>query len=64
MESPVEPRTLRVGLRMTVMAIQHSEMDTLPRTEFSYMSCTELYSTMVANDVRVPQTQYRTWEGS
>ena len=49
---------------MSVMAIQHSEMDTLPRTEFSYMSCTELYSTMVANDVRVPQTQYRTWEGS
>ena len=60
MESPVEPRTLRVGLRMAVMAIQHSKMDTLYPTEFSYTRCTDLYSTMAANAIRVPRTVYTT----
>ena len=48
---------------MTLMANDHSEMNSLPPTEFSYMSCTDLYSTMVANDVCVLQIEYRTWEG-
>ena len=31
---------------MTLMANHHSEMNTLPPMEFSYTSCTDLYSTM------------------
>ena len=47
---------------MNFIAIHHSEMDTQPTTEFSYTTCTDLYSTMVANDVCVPQTEYTTGE--
>ena len=32
---------------MTLMVIDHSEMNTLPPMDFSYMSCRDLYSTMV-----------------
>ena len=62
MESPVVPRTLRVGLRMAVMTIHHSEMDTLPPMEFSYTRCTDLFSTMAAHAVRLPQTVCTIWE--
>ena len=48
---------------MTLMTIQHSEMNTLPLTQFSYTRCTDLYSTMATNAVGVPQTEYTTWEG-
>ena len=47
---------------MILMAIHHSEISTLLHTEFSYTSCTDLYSTMAANDVRVLQTEYTTGE--
>ena len=48
---------------MTLMETHHSEMDTLPTAQFSNMRCKDMYSTMAANNVHVPQTKYTTWEG-
>ena len=47
---------------MNLMAIHHSEMDILPTTQFSNTRCTDLYSIILANSERVPQTVSTTWE--
>ena len=60
--SLVVPRTLGLLLRTTLMAMHLSAVNTLGLTEFSYTRCTELYSSMAADPVRLPQVVYTFWE--
>ena len=52
--SPIAPCTLSVRLRMTLMAMHHSAVNTLPPTEFPYTRCTDLHSSLAAGPVRLP----------
>ena len=58
MGSPVVNRTLGVRLGTTLMAMHLSAVNTLGLTEFSYTRCMELYSSMAADPVHLPQDVY------
>ena len=60
--SPVAPCTLGVRLRITLMAMHHTAVNTLLPTEFSYTHCTDLYTSMAAGPVRLPKAVYTYWE--
>ena len=46
----------------TRMAVHHPMANTLVPTAFSYTCCTDLYSSLMVDDVRLPQAVYTNWE--